>query len=278
MPFSIVTLVKGRKKQLENMLQSIRQSSVKPEEVIIVWMEAQTEQSTVEDPELLLKQVYLEGHHLPLSEARNLGFKQASNDMIVFLDVDCICGPRLLEKLIAKADDKTITSAPARYLPFVPLSGDYGTVAKSACTHPKRVLLETNTPLPYKNFWSLVFAITTETFNLIGGFDENFTGYGGEDTDFAERFNQKGIRFIFVDDEVLHQYHHKYMPPLNYLEAIVDNANYFNRKHDYFPMYRWLQTFCDMGYITYKQDQNTFETIALPSQKDINSTLSTLPY
>ncbi|WP_409241961.1 glycosyltransferase family 2 protein, partial [Caballeronia sp. INML3] len=36
-------------------------------------------------------------------------------------------------------------------------------------------------------FWSLNFACHLNTFEQIGGFDDAYTGYGGEDTDFAFR-------------------------------------------------------------------------------------------
>ena len=278
MPFSIVTLVKGRKKQLENMLESIRYSSVTPDEVVIVWMEPEKPESTVEDSSLPIKQIYLDDGNLPLSKARNLGFYHTTSETVIFLDVDCLCSPTLLENLTTKLNEGIITSAPARYLPFIPLTGDYTEVEQDACVHPKRTSLPTETLLPYKKFWSLVFALTKNTFDKIGGFDENFTGYGGEDTDFAERFNNKGYGFMFVGDEVLHQYHHKYTPPLNYLREIVENANYFYSKHRYFPMYTWLQTFCKMGYITLDKQRHIFRIMSLPKQKDMDSTLSTLPY
>ncbi|MBE8147289.1 hypothetical protein IOD13_18970 [Brevibacterium casei] len=40
-------------------------------------------------------------------------------------------------------------------------------------------------PDPFALFWSLSFACRPEVFARIGGFDETYAGYGGEDTDFA---------------------------------------------------------------------------------------------
>ncbi|WP_425466922.1 galactosyltransferase-related protein [Rarobacter faecitabidus] len=37
----------------------------------------------------------------------------------------------------------------------------------------------------YDLFWSLTFALSSATWQRIGGFDEGYCGYGGEDTDFA---------------------------------------------------------------------------------------------
>ncbi|WP_300342830.1 galactosyltransferase-related protein [Nesterenkonia sp.] len=38
----------------------------------------------------------------------------------------------------------------------------------------------------YELFWSLSFAVRREVFDQIGGFDAGYTGYGAEDTDFAQ--------------------------------------------------------------------------------------------
>ena len=49
----------------------------------------------------------------------------------------------------------------------------------------------------YNLFWSLSFALTADTWRRIeaefGGFDEGFSGYGGEDTDFARQLREHGI-------------------------------------------------------------------------------------
>lgn len=37
-PFSIVTIVKGRIRQLFNLISSLEQSALLPEELIVVWM------------------------------------------------------------------------------------------------------------------------------------------------------------------------------------------------------------------------------------------------
>ena len=278
MSFSVVTLVKGRKKQLENMLESIKQSTIVPSEIVIVWMEKETQNARVEDEELNIKQLYLEKGELPLAKARNLGFESTSYEHVVFLDVDCICSPTLLDGLLTGLRDKAITSAYARYLPYIPLSGLYPQIEQDALSHHKRAKLEANTPLPHKKFWSLVFALRKDDFYAIGGFDEKFTGYGGEDTDFAERFNKQNFAFILINDEVLHQYHFKYSPPLNYLEAIVENANLFYQKHGYFPMYSWLKEFCKRNYVTFDETQHVFNVLRLPHQLDIELALSTKPY
>ena len=278
MSFSVVTLVKGRKKQLENMLESIKRSTIVPSEIVIVWMEQETRNARVEDEDLNIKQLYLEKGELPLAKARNLGFENTTHERVIFLDVDCICSPTLLEGLLNGLKDKTITSAYARYLPYIPLSGLYTQIEQDALSHPKRAQLDANTPLPHKKFWSLVFALRKDDFYVIGGFDEDFTGYGGEDTDFAERFNKQHFDFILIDDEVLHQYHFKYSPPLNYLEAIVENANLFYHKHGYFPMYSWLQEFCKRSYVTFDESKHNFKVLRLPHQLDIELALSTKPY
>lgn len=47
-------------------------------------------------------------------------------------------------------------------------------------------------------FWSLSFAVTAREFTVIGGFDEDYLGYGAEDTDVGQRLARSGGRLLFV--------------------------------------------------------------------------------
>lgn len=278
MSYSVVTLVKGRKKQVQNLLASLAASTLLPHEVIIVWMEPESPHSIVSHPQLVVHQVYMEGEALPLAAARNKGFAEASTDTVIFLDVDCICSPTVCEQMLNQLTPSTIVSAAVRYLPYLPLTGEYSQHCSQAISHPRRAQLEHSVALPHRMFWSLVFAVCKQTFEQIGGFDEEFAGYGGEDTDFAERFHQADIKFLLCDDEVLHQYHTKYLPPVNYIGDICTNANYFYRKHGYFPMRKWLDAFCERHWVTFDEGKQQYRVQTPPTQAEIDAALSLTAY
>ncbi len=275
--FSVITLVKERKKQLSNLLDSVGRSTLKPQEVVVVWMEEdRIEQDEVEG--IPIRQITVPEAKLPLAEARNLGFETASEAILVFLDVDCICSPNLFDSLIERASPHTIASASVRYLNEVPENGNYLQLKDEAVEHPKREAIACDEPVDRKKFWSLAFCIHRTTFNETGGFDENFLGYGAEDTDFAERFHYKGCQLVFSPEEVLHQYHTKYSPPVNHVKSICHNANYFAQQHNYLPMYSWLEAFEEMGLVKVDSDKHTVEFVREPSDQELKETRSEQPY
>ena len=102
----------------------------------------------------------------------------------------------------------------------------------------------------YRCFWSLNFAIRRATFLATGGFDERYTGYGGEDTDFGKILDQGGIPIAWMKGGLAyHQYHPHHMPPVHHLDSVVRNAELFEAKWGYRTMGHWLYAFKVMGLI-----------------------------
>ncbi|MCW8092340.1 glycosyltransferase family 2 protein [Alteromonas sp. ASW11-130] len=276
--FSVITLVRNREKQLRNMLQSVAMSEVLPVDVVVVRMELKNTSIEKDFPELDIKQVVVDDGALPLAKARNVCASHATGETLVFVDVDCICSPTLFSSLLTHNHVGVISSASVKYLSEVPSEGHYLALEKSAITHPNREEIPNYTAVRHTLFWSLIFAINRQDFLLLKGFDEAFIGYGGEDTDFAERFHQKGMRLEFIDEYVLHQYHPKYDPPLNHVVDICTNANYFKQKHGYFPMYTWLNKFCELGFLQFVKPADRYNVVRQPTKNDLSTALSLLPY
>lgn len=46
-----------------------------------------------------------------------------------------------------------------------------------------------------------------EWFNKLRGFDEDYTNYGMEDVDFADRLTKAGVRFVYSEIPIQHQWH-----------------------------------------------------------------------
>jgi GT2 family glycosyltransferase len=102
----------------------------------------------------------------------------------------------------------------------------------------------------YRCFWSLNFAMRRKTFLAAGGFDEGYTGYGGEDTDFGKTLDQTGVAIAWVRGaRAYHQYHPHHMPPIHHLASVVRNAERFEAKWGYRTMGHWLYAFRRMGLI-----------------------------
>ncbi|WP_201618379.1 glycosyltransferase family 2 protein [Psychrobacter urativorans] len=285
-PVSIITTCYGRNRHLYNLLSSLMQGSVRPDEVIIVNDDADPEQlakfslNIVQIPtttSMLLNSTFDIGRN------RNVGATHATNDALIFLDVDCIVAPTFIEQLASKLQAKpnALLMGQPRYLtrPLTDVEGvklQQGTLLKSSLDklsvyNPYRynikpsssnaTSVETDIEMSmeqtqdYGAFWSLCFAISRVQFEKIGGFDTQYVGYGAEDTDFAFTARALAIDFYLTDDVIYHQQHSVYRPPLNHLESIVINANRFYDKWQHWPMAGWLVEFVDMGLITWQAEQ-----------------------
>lgn len=274
--FSIVTIVKGRRKQFANLLESIKASTILPYDIQVVCMD-NPDGMTIPDGLNVSIHVMKEKGKLPLAAARNAGIAAAKTGNVIFIDVDCIVSPTLFANMLMGLGAENIIAAYPLYLPVVPDTGNYGELKHQAVMHPARERIPVGQPVDHLQFWSLIFAIQKRTFEHIGGFDETFTGYGAEDTDFAMMFHQAGVQLIFVHDHVLHQYHDKYDPPLNHFDSIIENATRYQQKWGVAPMQRWLKAFEKMGLIKIDPAGN-ITVIQKPTDSQLKNSVSSHPY
>jgi len=195
------------------------------------------------------------GARLPLAAARNRGascaFDELGADLVVFLDVDCLAGPGLLDGYL----DAWRRSAPGRRLlggtvSYLPAPGPDGYQApdlQAARPHAARPAPAPGELVPADDlrlFWSLSFAADSGTWSAVGGFDEGYLGYGGEDTDFGQRAGSAGVSLWWVGGApAYHQWHPVSDPPVEHLADIVRNANRFRERWGWFPMRGWLDAF-----------------------------------
>jgi len=192
---------------------------------------------------------------LPLARARNAAASRATEPVLVFLDVDCIPAAGLVAALSADAAaHDALICCEVRYLPPGATAGgtDEARLERLGLRHPVRrfpergVVAEPNAGL----FWSLAFAVRTDTFRRLGGFDEDFTGYGAEDTDLSFRARAAGVPLLFTaSTRAFHQHHPVRDPPLQHFDDILGNAERFRARHGFLPMEGWLRDFARMGLI-----------------------------
>jgi hypothetical protein len=199
---------------------------------------------------------------LPLAHARNTGARHALRrgaELLVFLDVDCVPGPRLLERYRAAAEstaEPALLCGPVAYLPPRPARGyPAEELATLSTAHPAR-------PVPPEDelqrggdhalFWTLSFAVTAGTWRRVGAFCEDYTGYGGEDTDYGQLARRAGAELCWVGGAwAYHQHHPSETPPVRHLDAILRNAAIFHRRWGWWPMGGWLAAFQARGLAHY---------------------------
>ncbi|MGB6183069.1 MAG: galactosyltransferase-related protein [Rhodococcus sp. (in: high G+C Gram-positive bacteria)] len=245
---AVVTIVSGRAEHLAAQRRGIERSTQTADLHVVVSMG----DPAVIDPTLSVPR---EGSALPLARARNAGARAALDagaDLLVFLDVDCIPGPDLLGLYSQHARDGAVLCGPVTYLPEC--DGRYPeSLAEWTNPHPARPdpapgQVERGTE--WDLFWSLSFAVTAEAWRTLGGFCEDYTGYGGEDTDFGAVARMHDHDLLWIGGaHAYHQWHPVSSPPVEHLGDIVTNAAIFHRRWGRWPMVGWLSAFRDRGLI-----------------------------
>lgn len=191
---------------------------------------------------------------LPLARARNAGAERAlicGAELLVFLDVDCLPASMLLARYAAAAAAKpdALLCGPVGYLPPPSVAGYPDDPAALACLarpHPGRPVprnRELRCGGDQRLFWTLSFAVTTPTWLRIGGFCEEYVGYGAEDTDFGQLARAAGVDLCWVGGAWSYHQHHASRPPaVEHAADILRNAEIFRRRWGWRPMQGWLQT------------------------------------
>lgn len=253
MGLSVLTLARGRRKHLQRLIEGLSRSETAPDELLIVDMGGPPME--IPNAPFQIRTLSLKNNGLALAQARNLAASQARHEHLVFLDVDCIPMASLIgamRRTIRTVD--ALVCAEILYLNKTVIKDDWQEhiLRQNAATHPVRFFPLSGTRVERNPglFWSLAFAISATLFKHIGRFDEEFIGYGGEDTDFGFRASAAGVDLLFLGGTgAFHQYHENLDPPLQHFEDIIRNAQIFYEKWDVWPMEGWLAAFERMGLI-----------------------------
>lgn len=273
---SVLTLVKNREGHLANLVRGLERAEVPPDELIVVDM-GSDRPVVVETTAFAANVIRMDGQALPLAAARNMAAAHATGEHLLFLDVDCIPGralPGAMDAALAHRDG--LICAEVRYLGPEDAEGDWreADLLFSGRPHPVRpfpvegLRIESN----YGLFWSLAFGMRARTFESLGGFDEAFTGYGAEDTDFGFRTEQADIPLLFLGGAcAFHQHHATYDPPLQHFDDIIRNARTFYGRWRRWPMDGWLRAFSERGLVSWSEDR--LEILRRPLASEVADTL-----
>lgn len=260
-----VTIVRGRYKHLRRQQEQLALGNRVPDHVVVVTMGDAGVEEVVRGG-ALRSRVRLTavptGSRLPLAAARNLGaavaFEELGADLSVFLDVDCLPDRELLTSYVdahrrTRPTPLRLLNGPVCYLDPPGRAGYTEADLNNAVPHCARPAPRCGQVLrsdEYQLFWSLSFATDHETWAELGGFDERYTGYGGEDTDFGQRAQAAGAAMWWVGGaRAYHQWHPVSDPPVEHVEDIVRNANLFHDRWGWFPMEGWLAKFSEQGLV-----------------------------
>ena len=257
-----ITLALGRHDHLAAQAVSLRRGTVLPDVHVVVAMDDLQLPAVVPEADV----VHVRRVHgaLPLAAARNAGVARATQqgaELLVLLDVDCLASAELVQRYARVASCRPgVLSGPVGYLPPRPSSG-YPTrgLRELAPAHPGRPVPADDEVLPAPDpnlFWSLSFALTPATWDAVGGFCEDYYGYGGEDTDFGHHAVRAGVGLWWVGGAwAFHQHHGEPGPPVQHVDDILRNAAVFHRRWGWWPMQGWLEGFARQGLTRFDVEQ-----------------------
>jgi GT2 family glycosyltransferase len=272
---SVLTLVSGRRDHLVNLMLGLMRQSELPDELIIAAI-GSTQLNELPTMPFPVRQVSTGGSDLPLAAARNCAAELAEGKDLVFLDVDCIPGPSLCaDYRRALRHYDSVLMGEVLYLPANMTKAGWSIEEFDAVAvrHSDR----RGPPAhgidgcdDYRCFWSLNFAMRKTSFHRVGGFDEQYRGYGGEDTDFAKTFTTAGVPLGWIRGaRAYHQYHPHHMPPVHHLRSIVRNAQLFEAKWGYRTMGHWLHAFRLMRLIDDMRPGEPIRILREPNAEDL---------
>ena len=242
----VVTLAHGRHDHLAAQAAALARTPADAH--VVVAMADPDLPAVVPDADVV--HVQLDQGCLPLAAARNAGVarsRELGAELMVLLDVDCLPSSRLLERYRAAAVAYDgVLCGPVGYLPPRPPGGYPATGLRDlAVPHPARPVPGEDEVLPAPEpdlFWSLSFALTPATWDRVGGFCEDYRGYGGEDTDFGHAAARAGVATWWVGGAwAFHQHHGAGGTPLQHAEDILRNARVFRDRWGWWPMLGWLE-------------------------------------
>jgi len=158
--------------------------------------------------------------------ARNTGARAAGGDVIAFTDSDCAPDPAWLGHLLAPLADPKVCAVAGRVVSAPPAS----TVELFSALY---TLQSSEKPARYRRwtpwaggFPTANFGIRRESFQELGGFDEEVQIYG-EDYDLCARLYEGGAEIAYAPDaNVFH--HHRVT-----LSSMLRQAFGFGRSHPY---------------------------------------------
>ena len=208
--YSIVIGVCNQKDTLQGILESLRRQIKNPKLYEIVIADDGSSDGTDEFIKKLRFPIFLKyiRSQSPLgrSHNRNRGLERVGGQQIIFIDGDMIPSQDFIESYQAAWNDFPDSAyvgswkIPERWdaVPFLKYFGSRG-----------RLTMSRGNLVPGKYFASGNFSISKSLLASVGMFDTDFTGWGGEDTDFGFRLEEKNIPIIYIPEATCEHYHRK---------------------------------------------------------------------
>jgi len=196
-PFiSVIVPVHNGEKYIAECLEALRKSSYKSYEIIVA-DDGSTDNSADVCRSFGAKVVSLQSRSGPAS-ARNAGVKEASGDIILFIDADVVARQETLRRVATTFQDNPDVAAVFGSYDDSPSAPDFLSQYRNLLHH----YVHQRSGREAKTFWAGCGAVRRDIFLELGGFDSaRFEKPSIEDIELGYRMTEKGYKII-LDKEL----------------------------------------------------------------------------
>lgn len=234
---SVIIATKNRTRELAGVIETLQIQTRLPEELIII----DQSQNRTELPKIRIPLKHLHDPQISgASEARNVGMRQATGGIWLFLDDDVSLEPDFIEKLLAAYNEGvsgvsgiiTNYSGPSISQLLWELSFEIGPF------HDDRQIvyrdaqnLQSAKPVRVRKFGGGLMSFRAEVIRGLW-FDENLLGASfGEDIDFCARLPRDSVLLIAPQARLVHKRSPEGRNSVHWLDLHAQGANYMRQRH-----------------------------------------------
>lgn len=143
---------------------------------------------------------YLRGAYSGRAAARNAGIAAARAAVVLFNDADILASSDLLSKHLRRHRERSgiaVVGLEVQVKDFAEYEFKRDNPQRRGHLHPP-----SRKALSWLYFLTGNASVRRDDLVRVGGFDENFTGYGHEDLELGYRLQRSGIRIVYEPDAV----------------------------------------------------------------------------
>lgn len=191
-------------KRLDNLKQTLHFLKQRENSDIEVILCCQTYIKYFDSPFNNTKFINLESNTYLKPKMTNIGVKAAQNDIIVLLDSDRVLPTNYFTNTCSQLNPNEIITTKNLY--YVLNKYNNAQIESGLIKKISDFRSEKNESMK-KNLFSGNTIMWKSDYLRIGGYDENFAGYGFADNDMTKNALENGLTPIFLEENELHLYH-----------------------------------------------------------------------
>lgn len=261
---SVVTIVKNRTPQLQNLIEQLERSTLTPEELIVVWMAPPSEYSLMTSDKFNIVHKFAVTDELPIAHARNKGIEAATSQLITYVAVDALFSNDALMQGVKKWQPRTIVTSQPSQVTNEDYHRGFAYIATNKNLHRITSKETHHGVLSHDSSRATLFFIHKEDFKATGGFDERYTGFGLNDEDFFSQCRELGFALTHLPTATFVRAIPQARCPLHHLRDFCSNAEQFRRKWGRYPQHQTLTEYALAGYVNKDFEEKGLRILHLP--------------